>query len=78
MKKCKCISNDYFNELGNDEYNVFVGDIYRYMIINTDTIIIQVIDLYNNTIVFMLKEQFNKSFIDLFEYRKQKINKLLC
>ena len=76
MRKCKCISNKLFIELGNDDYNVFIGEIYQYLYINY--LYVQILDLKDNTIIFLTRKHYNESFVDLIEYRKQKISKLLC
>ncbi len=82
MKRCKCISTSFFDKIDGVDYDVKFGDIRYYRLsdaVNVDGVMEGIIEILhkNVTVVYMLERDFKKTFIDLTQYRIQKIKKLL-
>lgn len=83
MKRCKCISTKFFEEIKGEDYGISIGDIRYYDIgdiFDSGDYAMQAlfeIKHDNKTVVYMLEREFKKTFIDLNEYRNQIIKKLL-
>jgi hypothetical protein len=79
MKKCKCISVEFFEKIPEEDYNVKIGDVMYYQygdIISVDDCMHSLVEIYDSEgkiVIYMLDTHFHRNFKDLIVYRKGKI-----